>query len=167
MLDILDFLCQLLDLFVLIRMGMVSLATTAFAYYCAGWMGVLFHLIVCVSTKLALENLNYIEHYGLLRRHLGDGRYETPAPHHSWNANHLVTNLATFHLQRHSDHHARMNQPWQALVTRDDAPQLPAGYPAMLPLAWVPPLWRRVMDARLDRWQRERAAAESLQPAGQ
>ncbi len=123
-------------------------------------------VVQAICAAFLLESVNYVEHYGLRRAPAAAG-YERVQPAHSWNADWALSNALLFNLQRHSDHHARMNQPWQALVTRDDAPQLPAGYPAMLPLAWVPPLWRRVMDARLDRWQRERAAAESLQPAGQ
>ena len=48
-----------------------------------------------------LTSANYVEHYGLLRDKLPSGRYEAPQPHHSWNTNHLITNLALFHLQRH------------------------------------------------------------------
>ena len=62
-----------------------------------------------------LTSANYVEHYGLLRERLPDGRYERPQPHHSWNTNHLVSNLATFHLQRHSDHHAHPLRRYQSL----------------------------------------------------
>lgn len=37
---------------------------------------------------MALEVINYIEHYGLERRKLDSGQYEKVSPHHSWNANH-------------------------------------------------------------------------------
>ncbi|MDE2299931.1 MAG: hypothetical protein KGK18_17420, partial [Burkholderiales bacterium] len=70
-------------------------------------------------------------------------------PHHSWNTNHLVTNLATFHLQRHSDHHAYPSRRYQSLRHFEQLPQLPSGYFGMFPLAYVPPLWFRVMDPRL------------------
>lgn len=96
-----------------------------------------------------LTSANYVEHYGLLRQRDAQGRYESPKPHHSWNANHLVTNLALFHLQRHSDHHANPSRRYQSLRHFEDLPQLPSGYFGMFPLAYVPPLWFRVMDARL------------------
>lgn len=103
-----------------------------------------------------LTSANYVEHYGLLRRrataegqHAGGTGYEAPQPHHSWNTNHLVTNLATFHLQRHSDHHAHPMRRYQSLRHFDDLPQLPSGYFGMFPLAYVPPLWFAVMDKRL------------------
>jgi alkane 1-monooxygenase len=96
-----------------------------------------------------LTSANYVEHYGLLRGRLPDGRYETPAPHHSWNANHLVSNLTLFHLQRHSDHHAYPSRRYQSLRHFEQLPQLPNGYFGMFPVAYVPSWWFRVMDPRL------------------
>ncbi|MFF5029813.1 alkane 1-monooxygenase [Streptomyces collinus] len=96
-----------------------------------------------------LESVNYLEHYGLLRQRRADGRYERVAPRHSWNSDNTVSNLFLFQLQRHSDHHANPLRRYQTLRHFDEAPQLPAGYAAMIVLAWVPPLWRRVMDPRL------------------
>ncbi|MCG5431615.1 alkane 1-monooxygenase [Mycobacterium sp. MYCO198283] len=96
-----------------------------------------------------LEAVNYTEHYGLLRRRLPSGRYERCAPEHSWNSDHLVTNLLLYHLQRHSDHHANPMRRYQTLRTFDEAPNLPSGYAAMVTLAYLPPLWRKVMDHRV------------------
>jgi len=96
-----------------------------------------------------LTSANYVEHYGLLRGKLPSGQYEAPQPHHSWNTNHLVTNLALFHLQRHSDHHANPSRRYQSLRHFADVPQLPSGYFGMFTLAYFPWLWFRVMDQRL------------------
>jgi alkane 1-monooxygenase len=96
-----------------------------------------------------LETVNYMEHYGLRRQKLPSGRYERVRSAHSWNSSTVITNVLLFHLQRHSDHHANPLRPYQVLRNVDDAPQLPSGYSAMLLLAWVPPLWRRVMDPRV------------------
>jgi alkane 1-monooxygenase len=96
-----------------------------------------------------LTSANYIEHYGLLREKGPDGRYERCQPHHSWNANHVASNLVTFHLERHSDHHAWAARHYQSLRHFDDVPQLPSGYFGMFLLSYVPPVWRRVMDPRL------------------
>ena len=96
-----------------------------------------------------LEVVNYIEHYGLLRRTLPSGRYERCRPEHSWNSNNVVSNLLLYHLERHSDHHANPTRRYQSLRHFDEAPQLPSGYALMMGLAWVPPLWRRVMDHRV------------------
>lgn len=96
-----------------------------------------------------LEVVNYLEHYGLLRGHREDGRYERTRPEHSWNSNNVASNVLLYHLQRHSDHHANPVRRYQALRHMEEAPQLPTGYAGMILLAAVPPLWRRVMDRRL------------------
>ncbi len=114
-----------------------------------GWIMVPFLAIHNVVAWWQLTTANYVEHYGLLRERGPDGRYETPKPHHSWNTNHLVTNLALFHLQRHSDHHAFASRRYQSLRHFEDVPQLPSGYFGMFPLSWIPGLWYRVMDRRL------------------
>ncbi|MEU5842830.1 alkane 1-monooxygenase [Rhodococcus sp. NPDC047139] len=96
-----------------------------------------------------LEVVNYLEHYGLLRQKTGKGRYERCSPAHSWNSDHLVTNIFLYHLQRHSDHHANPTRRYQTLRSMEVSPQLPAGYATMITLAYIPPLWRKVMDPRV------------------
>ncbi|OYN79954.1 alkane 1-monooxygenase [Mycolicibacterium sphagni] len=96
-----------------------------------------------------LETVNYMEHYGLRRQKLPNGRYEQVRPEHSWNSDTMVANVFLFHLQRHSDHHANPLRPYQALRHRAEAPQLPAGYGSMMLIALIPPLWRRIMDYRV------------------
>src|SRR5699024_9475457 len=73
-----------------------------------------------------LESVNYIEHYGLLRGTRANGRYERCTPEHSWNSDHLVTNLFLYHLQRHSDHHANPTRRYQTLRSMAEAPNLPS-----------------------------------------
>ena len=96
-----------------------------------------------------LEVVNYIEHYGLRRQKLPSGRYERVRPTHSWNSSTVITSVLLFHLQRHSDHHANPLRNYQILRHVDEAPQLPSGYSAMVLLALLPPMWRRVMDPRV------------------
>jgi alkane 1-monooxygenase len=96
-----------------------------------------------------LEVVNYLEHYGLLRQREASGRFERCAPRHSWNSNNVCTNVFLYHLQRHSDHHANPTRRYQALRHVEEAPQLPAGYATMILCAYLPPLWRAVMDRRV------------------
>lgn len=110
---------------------------------------VVFLLIHNVFAWWQLTSANYIEHYGLLRMKNAAGRYETCKPHHSWNSNHIYSNLALFHLERHSDHHAHPMRRYQSLRHFDDLPQLPNGYFGMYLLAYIPALWYRVMDPRV------------------
>jgi alkane 1-monooxygenase len=113
------------------------------------WVMLPFLAVHNVVAWWQLTSANYVEHYGLLRAKLPSGQYERPQPHHSWNTNHLVTNLATFHLQRHSDHHAYPSRRYQSLRHFEQLPQLPSGYFGMFTIAYIPALWFKVMDPRL------------------
>ncbi|MCC2279824.1 alkane 1-monooxygenase [Streptomyces sp. ET3-23] len=95
-----------------------------------------------------LEAGAYLEHYGLLRQRRADGRYERPGYGHSWNSDAIVSSALLFRAQRHSDHHVNPLRPYPQL-RHVDAPQLPAGFVTMIVLAWIPPLWRRVMDPKV------------------
>ncbi|WP_433323012.1 alkane 1-monooxygenase [Spirillospora sp. CA-294931] len=106
-------------------------------------------LVQAVFGFSLLEVVNYLEHYGLLRQKNDRGRYERCSPQHSWNSNNIASNVLLYHLQRHSDHHANPTRRYQALRHFGDAPELPSGYATMIVLAYVPPLWRRVMDRRV------------------
>jgi alkane 1-monooxygenase len=100
-----------------------------------------------------LELVNYVEHYGIIRRETAPGKYERVNPLHSWNASHLISNFFLFQLQRHSDHHAYAHKRYQVLNHYDESPQLPFGYPTMIIIAMVPPLWFALMNKRLEHWQ--------------
>ncbi|PRE04773.1 alkane 1-monooxygenase [Burkholderia multivorans] len=124
-----------------------------------------FLVIQAVYGASLLEVVNYVEHYGLGRRRLPNGRYERCTPQHSWNSNHVVTNLFLYQLQRHADHHANPTRSYQALRHFDDAPQLPAGYATMILLAYVPPLWYRVMNPRVVAHYRGNMAQSNIKPS--
>ena len=118
----------------------------------AVWLGVQilpFLMVASFWANFQLTSANYIEHYGLLRAERAPGKYEVCQPHHSWNSNHIFSNWALFHLQRHSDHHAHPLRRYQSLRHFDNLPSLPNGYFGMFLVAYVPPLWRYVMDERL------------------
>lgn len=129
--------------------GFSALLAVAFGLL-FGWMGVLFFLAQGFVAAFTLEVINYVEHYGLHRRQDANGRYERTTPAHSWNSNYFLTNIALFHLQRHSDHHAYAKRRYQVLRHYDESPQLPAGYATMYALAFFPPLWRKVMNPRVE-----------------
>jgi alkane 1-monooxygenase len=114
-----------------------------------GPMGALFFFGQSAMAVLLLESVNYIEHYGLTRREIAPGVYEKVEPRHSWNASYLMSNWLLFGLQRHADHHAFANRRYQILRHLEGGPQLPVGYPTMILLAWVPPLFFWVMNDRV------------------
>ncbi|WP_371224930.1 alkane 1-monooxygenase [Roseovarius sp. 2305UL8-3] len=120
-----------------------------------GLHGVVLFLIQAGVAIWQLELTNYVEHYGLTRKHLGDGKYEHVMPRHSWNAAHKASNWLLINLQRHSDHHYKPNRRFPLLqnYTEAEAPQLPYGYPVMTLVAMIPPLWRRMMNPRVRQWR--------------
>jgi alkane 1-monooxygenase len=144
----------------LLPVGLMVLLTAGFSLWlgAVAWIIPVFFVRQSTMAILLLESVNYIEHYGIMRAEIGRTatgavRYERVNPLHSWNASQLVSNLVLFQLQRHSDHHAYASRPYQVLRHFDESPQLPFGYPLMIIISLVPPLWFRLMDARLDRWQ--------------
>ncbi|WP_042574915.1 alkane 1-monooxygenase [Rhodococcus sp. MEB064] len=96
-----------------------------------------------------LEAVNYLEHYGLLRRTKDNGRYERCTPEHSWNSDYAVSDIFLYHLQRHSDHHANPTRRYQILRSMPESPQLPAGYAPLILVSYFPFLWRALMDKRV------------------
>jgi len=127
----------------------------ALAFAIGGVEGLILFLVQAVTAIWQLELTNYVEHYGLTRRHLGDGKYEHVLPRHSWNAAHKASNWLLINLQRHSDHHYKPDRRFPLLqnYTEEDAPQLPYGYPIMTFAAMIPPLWKRVMNPRVKAWR--------------
>ncbi|MEP5731565.1 MAG: alkane 1-monooxygenase [Sulfitobacter sp.] len=121
-----------------------------------GWTGMALFFVQAGVAIWQLELVNYIEHYGLTRKHLGEGKYEHVQPHHSWNAAHKASNWLLINLQRHSDHHYKPDRRFPVLqnYSPEEAPQLPFGYPVMTFAAMFPPLWRRVMNPRVRTWRR-------------
>jgi alkane 1-monooxygenase len=142
-----------------IRYPLDVLAYYGLAWFVFGELGVAAVAAQSLVAILLLETINYIEHYGLARQRLASGNYERVRPQHSWNASHRVSNWFLFNLQRHSDHHYKASRPYWKLRHYDDVPQLPFSYPTAFLVALLPPLWRSIMDPRVDAWN-ERNAAE-------
>ncbi|MEM6414651.1 MAG: alkane 1-monooxygenase [Pseudomonadota bacterium] len=130
----------------------LTLALVAVIIALFGWKMVPFLAAHHFVGWFTLTQANYIEHYGLKRGKRSNGKYAPVEPRHSWNTNHIVSNLLLFQLQRHSDHHANPLRPYQILRNYDDLPRLPSGYPGCFALALVPPLWFRVMDPKVLNW---------------
>ena len=150
----------------LLRWYALTLAIAAGITLWLGVAGLVFFLVQSAVAIVLLEIVNYLEHYGLRRRRLDNGRYERTTHLHSWNSNYLLTNMLLFQLQRHSDHHAWPRRRYQVLRHFDDSPQLPAGYTTMIMLALVPPLWRRVMNPRVEAYYRDQPELLQLQAEG-
>ena len=137
--------------------GAMQAGFLTLALIVGGWWGLVLFAFQALTAVWQLELVNYVEHYGLTRKHLGDGKYEPTGPQHSWNADQQATNWLLINLQRHSDHHYKPSRRFPLLQSRpaDEAPQLPYSYAVMTTMALVPPLWRRRMNPRVRAWRKK------------
>lgn len=103
-------------------------------------------IIMSIISFLFLETINYVEHYGLLRKKDSNGRYERVKPHHSWNSNHTIGRIVLYELTRHSDHHFKTSKKYQVLESLENCPHLPYGYPTSILISLVPPIWFKIMN---------------------
>ncbi|MEO9475672.1 MAG: alkane 1-monooxygenase [Cyclobacteriaceae bacterium] len=134
-------LFQLIQLALVVGIGYVFGIVTMLSFMASALIGI-----------LLLETVNYIEHYGLRRQKKGDV-YERTSPVHSWNSNHPLGRLMLFELSRHSDHHYITSRKYQSLRHFEESPQMPTGYPGMMLLSLLPPLWFRVMHRRIQMYK--------------
>ena len=139
------------------RYGALQLAMLALVWGLGGWVGLALFVYQAFIAVWQLELVNYVEHYGLTREYLGEGRYEPVRPRHSCNAAHKASNWLLINLQRHSDHHGKPDRRFPLLqnYAADEAPQLPHGYPVMTAAAMVPWVWRRMMNRRVKAWRKQ------------
>lgn len=133
----------------MIRLTILQITYVVALFLLTGFPNVLYLLCAGIVGILLLETINYLEHYGLRRKQLENGRFEKVLPKHSWNSNHSFGRIVLYELTRHSDHHYIASKKYQILDHHDESPQLPAGYPAMILAALVPPLWFYLMDKRI------------------
>ena len=132
----------------MIRFQLIQIGLTVGIGFTFGWIVMGYFILAAVMGFLLLETVNYIEHYGLQRQKKGDA-YERVMPHHSWNSDHIVGRIVLFELSRHSDHHFIASRKYQILRHMDHGAQMPTGYPGMMILATIPPLWFFVMNPRI------------------
>lgn len=135
----------------MVQFQLVQIVFVALIFFIFGWLGTLYFLAAALIGILLLETVNYIEHYGLQRKSLGEGKYERAMPIHSWNSDHVIGRLMLFELSRHSDHHYLASRKYQLLRHHDNSPQMPTGYPGMMILSLFPPAWFYVMNRRIKR----------------
>lgn len=129
----------------------ITVVFAGICFYFWGLRGLGFYIAQSVVAFTVLEIINYIEHYGLVRRKLPNGKYEPITAAHSWNCRFIFSNMLLVNLQRHSDHHDYPTKRYQMLVDSPDSPELPTGYPGMVLIAIIPPLWRKVVHPLLEK----------------
>lgn len=120
-------------------------------FFFFNWIGLIAFSAAAIIGILLLETVNYIEHYGLLRKQNKHGRYERVKRTHSWNSDHIIGKTMLFNLSRHSDHHYNGSKHYQLLKSLPESPQMPTGYPGMMLLSLFPPLWFSIMNKRIEK----------------
>lgn len=133
----------------MIQAHLFQLLLLAIIFFVFGGLITLYFFTAAAIGIALLETVNYIEHYGLQRKKLSDGKYERAMAHHSWNSSHPLGRIMLFELSRHSDHHYMASRKYQVLQHHEAAPQLPTGYPGSMILALIPPLWFYVMNKKI------------------
>ena len=133
----------------MIRYSITHLLLCFSIFYFISFSALLHFLIVAFIGILLLESVNYIEHYGLQRKLLPSGKYESVKRYHSWNSNHVLGRIVLFELSRHSDHHFKADKPYQILESNEESPCMPIGYPSMMILSLFPPLFFYIMNDRV------------------
>lgn len=127
--------------YTLLQLSFIAMIYNYFELYIT-----LLSILISVISFLFLETINYVEHYGLLRKKDSNGRYERVKPHHSWNSNHTIGRIVLYELTRHSDHHYKSSKKYQVLESLDNCPHLPYGYPTSILLSLIPPIWFSIMN---------------------
>ena len=149
---------------VFLRGQLMSVALVALVAAVGGWRGIVAFLVAAILGKVALELVNYVEHYGLARI---EGT--KVAPHHSWNCHNRLSSWVLFNLPRHSDHHMVASRPYYDLRTvpdlPSDAPVLPMGYLGCMLVSLVKPAWRALIDPRLADWDARLATSAEVSAA--
>lgn len=137
------------------RYSFLVAAWYALGYWIGGIWGLLIFPLMCFSAVLSMKTVNYVQHYGLQRIRLPDGRFERPQPRHSWSSDYRFFNWLYYNMQRHADHHAAATRPYPLLQHwgEEESPQLPGPYGKMASLAMFPRLWFKTMDPLVDRWR--------------
>ena len=133
----------------MLRFQIIQVLFVSSIYFVFGTQITIYFLFAAVMGFLLLETVNYIEHYGLQRKININGKYERVQPFHSWNSNHPVGRIMLFELSRHSDHHFNASRKYQVLKNHDNSPEMPTGYPGMMILSLIPPLWFYIMNKRI------------------
>jgi alkane 1-monooxygenase len=130
-----------------------ALVCVAAAFSIAEGAMVLAYLSLCAYAQSQFLLSDYVEHYGLTRECDANVKHVPVAAQHSWNSPHWFSSAMLLNATRHSDHHAHPARHYSALIIPDHAPMLPRPLPLMASIALIPPLWRKIMDPRVEKWR--------------
>lgn len=137
------------------RYGIETAAWYVLIFLLGGWWAVLVFMFCCLAVLFMMKQINYVQHYGLRRVRLPNGRYERVAARHTWGVDYKYHNWMFFNTQRHADHHLRAgrNYPLLQHFGNEECPALPGSYYSLSGLALRPKRWFEKMDPLVDQWR--------------
>jgi alkane 1-monooxygenase len=126
----------------------LTFALFAIVMLAAGWKGLAFCVIQAWLAQTLVATIDYVEHWGLQRR-LINGKPERMNASHIWDCTNRVSDALLFNLPRHASHHLEPSLNCDQLYPMSESPQMPTGYAGMVLLAWITPLYAKIMAPRL------------------
>lgn len=129
--------------------GIMQIFCWGILFFFFGPAALLFFFIQSGVAIVLLHIVNYLQHYGLLRKQSGEEKFERISAQHSWNSGHSTESFNLFQLEKHADHHMHPDHAFDSLQYHEESPRLPGGYTAMICLALVPPFWFRAVHKQL------------------
>ncbi len=132
----------------------VSLVVAVTLWLAAGSAALGFWFVQAATAIFLVAAVDYIEHWGLVRRQTAQG-VERMGPSHTWDCGNGLAEALLFNLPRHAHHHLAPGEAGHALQRIPEAPQMPTGYAGMVLLAAIPWAWFRVMRPRLEQVRQE------------
>lgn len=133
-----------------ITYALYALIALSLSYTLGGYPAIAALLVITTYAQIQIFLADYVQHYGLRRTPDEQGKYGPVTPQHSWNSPHLGSSAMMLNAPRHSDHHLHPTRHYPALQLEPEMPILPHSLPVMAVIALVPPLWRNVMNPRLE-----------------
>jgi len=135
-----------------------SLPSVFLFIWSGGLVGLLALLVVWSLSNFLLEALNFMGHYGLIRKE-GDVEHR-----HSWDNDSVFTSWFFIEIGRQCDHHVRGETYFWEL---DDVggPNYGIGYFSLFVLTLVPSLFRSFVKIHLDHWDLNYATDEEREIA--
>ncbi|MCY4337848.1 MAG: fatty acid desaturase [Gammaproteobacteria bacterium] len=137
------------------RYVLETAAWYALAYGLGGVAGALVFLAISAMGIFQLRMVDYLQHYGLQRVHLPNGRFERVQPRHSWSIAYKLSDWFYYNAQRHADHHISATRLYPLLqhCGPDTAPQLPGSYSELSGIVLFPQRWFKTMDPLVEQWR--------------
>jgi alkane 1-monooxygenase len=129
--------------------GALQIILMLLIFFTCGVFSLIFFLLQNAVAIALLHIINYMQHYGLMRKRNYVGGFEKLGPHHAWNTGRYNKSINLFQLESHADHHMHPGRPFDKLSHHDDSPTHPAGYSFMVLLSLIPPLWFKIMNKRI------------------